>query len=214
VGPYQEVILTPTGIIGPRPVSVFDARERIAWRSQFDFSRASRNQGYCERYAQTAVEQNRQNLERRCGFSGIRWQSNFRRHFEWCMAGSNARIAPRETEARERQLAQCGRGAGAGERQEAFCRRYAQTAVEQNQQNLERKCGYTGRRWQSNFSNHFEWCMSGNNWRLFAAKEQEARAAELNRCRGAEPGPRLRFRPLLDILRRTEPAPEPPPEIR
>ncbi len=180
---YQEVILSATGIIGPRPVSGLEARQRIAWRSRFDFSGASRKQGYCERYARTAVEQNQQNLERRCGFTGIRWQSDLRRHFEWCMAGDNARVAPRETEARERQLSQCGRGAGADQRGEAFCRRYAQTAAEENQQNLEHRCGFTGIRWQSNFSNHFEWCMSGNNWRLYAGREQEARAAELKGCR-------------------------------
>jgi hypothetical protein len=137
---YEEVILTGTGIIGPRPISALEARERVAWRSKFDFSGVSPNQTYCEKYARTAVEQ--------------------------------------------------------------------------NQQNLERNCGFTGPRWHSDYAGHFEWCMADDNRRLFAEREQDARAAELNKCHGARTpqGTPIRLRP--DLLRRPEPPPKPPPEIR
>jgi|LGOV01.1.fsa_nt_gb hypothetical protein len=39
----------------------------------------------CDKYAKTAVEQNAQNLERRCGFTSPRWSSDYNAHYQWCL---------------------------------------------------------------------------------------------------------------------------------
>ncbi len=39
------------------------------------------------------------------------------------------------------------------------CKNYAATAVQQNQGNLDWKCGYSGPRWSSNYQAHYDWCM-------------------------------------------------------
>ncbi len=66
----------------------------------------------------------------------------------------------------------------------AFCEQYAERAVSQNNDNLRRKCGYTGVRWQSNFDAHFNWCMTTDP--ASAESETRIREADLKRCRPAE----------------------------
>jgi TolB-like protein len=41
----------------------------------------------------------------------------------------------------------------------AFCRNYARTAVEQDEENLRRGCGFEGGRWHSDYDMHYNWCM-------------------------------------------------------
>ena len=62
------------------------------------------------------------------------------------------------------------------------CDQYARTAVAQNEENLSRRCGYTGSRWQSNYRVHYNWC--ANTQRNFADSETRIRAEDLRRCRG------------------------------
>lgn len=75
-----------------------------------------------------------------------------------------------------------GRPGGPGGGQAAFCRDYAQQAVEANRINQRRNCGYRGARWQSNGRNHFQWCMNVN--RAAANRETRARQVQLQNCRG------------------------------
>jgi hypothetical protein len=42
----------------------------------------------CDRYALDALEGQRENLWRRCGYSGPLWAPDFQRHYEWCMTAS------------------------------------------------------------------------------------------------------------------------------
>lgn len=63
----------------------------------------------------------------------------------------------------------------------SICMQYACTAATQNQENLNRKCGYSGVAWQSDYSYHFNWCMSADPSRLEV--ETQKRQEELNRCR-------------------------------
>lgn len=60
----------------------------------------------CEWYARTALDQQRRNLERGCGFDGSSWSSDRARHLAWCKS-----TAPddwkRQAQLREQQLAKC-----------------------------------------------------------------------------------------------------------
>jgi len=60
----------------------------------------------CDIYARIAVAQNDANLQNRCGFTGGRWVSDYRYHFDWCRSQSVADTKS-ETAERQRMLDQC-----------------------------------------------------------------------------------------------------------
>ena len=142
----------------------------------------------CIAYANGAVNQQRKNLARQCGYRGSRWQLNFRRHKNWCMNVSRrARIA--EVNARSRALRRCGVGGNANQgnggqpavsRKDRFCNRYAYTAVTQNRRNINMVCRYRGSRWQDSFARHKNWCMRVS--RRSANLETLARKRALRSC--------------------------------
>ncbi len=63
---------------------------------------------FCWKYAKTAVQQQKANIDRRCGFSGARWHLDRGRHRLWCNFVSR-RTANRETRIRARMLRGCPR---------------------------------------------------------------------------------------------------------
>ncbi|MBZ0112032.1 MAG: hypothetical protein K8J08_06205 [Thermoanaerobaculia bacterium] len=58
----------------------------------------------CERYALAATGQNRENIDRECGFRGSAWSSEYNGHYDWCVWGNNRDRIEAETSARERAL--------------------------------------------------------------------------------------------------------------
>ncbi len=69
---------------------------------------------------------------------------------------------------------------GGGRGRTAFCSNYANRAVQQNQQNEAKRCGFSGGRWQSNYANHYNWCLGTDTGP--ADSEDRARVADLARC--------------------------------
>ncbi len=113
----------------------------------------------CEQYAQNAVGENQQNLANKCGFTGPRWSPDYQSHFRWCV-GARQDSVNREADARRNDLGNC-----------SFCSNYTREALVAQQKNLANRCGLTGARWDSNFQNHFRWCMQARR----DSVEQEAR---------------------------------------
>ena len=109
----------------------------------------------CNQYARRGVEQNQENLTRNCGFSGSAWHSDYNNHYDWCMLAERSAIDG-GTRYRDEELQKCGAGGDS----RTWCDQYAKTAVAQNQENQNRRCGYAGEAWQSDYNAHFEWCMS------------------------------------------------------
>ncbi len=70
---------------------------------------------------------------------------------------------------------------GSREDRAAVCDQYARTAVAQNQENMNRKCGYSDTSWQSDHSKHYGWCMTAE--RSAIDNETRKRQEDLNRCR-------------------------------
>ena len=62
----------------------------------------------------------------------------------------------------------------------AACGDYAREAVEQNETNLRRKCGFEGPRWNSNEGGHLAWCLISPDG---AEREAAARREQLQGCR-------------------------------
>ena len=75
-------------------------------------------------------------------------------------------------------------GRGSGQPQQVTnsrCDQYARTAVAQNQENIQRRCGYTGARWSDNYQGHYNWCLGVSEG--FADSETKAREDGLKKCR-------------------------------
>ena len=62
----------------------------------------------------------------------------------------------------------------------AFCEQYTRTAIGQNEDNLRRRCGFTGDRWHASTDIHFNWCMAVD--RAAANGETRFRADALAKC--------------------------------
>lgn len=62
------------------------------------------------------------------------------------------------------------------------CALYAQTAVAQNKENISKGCGFTGPRWNSDYSRHMNWCMGVSLAQ--SESENKVRTKALNNCSG------------------------------
>ncbi len=148
----------------------------------------------CRHYAKTAVTQNAQNIKRGCGFTGPEWHSDYERHKQWCLK-SPPSAAEANNRLRDEALKNRCRRHGPSRQDVKRCRRYAQTAVTQNAQNIKRGCGFTGPEWHSDYERHNQWCLksppsaaeSNNRLRDEALKNRCRRHAhtreDVDRCR-------------------------------
>lgn len=167
----------------------------------------------CVRYAQTAVDQQRQNSRNRCGLAGFEWHLNEPAHFGWCLTvGKRAR--KNGTKFRRRALNRCvgnqgnnagqnnlpnnnppnNNGAPAGQqnqqnnRREAACANYATTAVSQYRRAKQLRCGFSSRRWQANYNRHKNWCKKVTQAQSRGETRVRARQIAQCRSRGANAG--------------------------
>jgi hypothetical protein len=62
----------------------------------------------CTWYADTALKQQQQNEQRKCGFQGQEWNANRQAHLTWCATQPPDRWKA-EAQKREQQLAGCKR---------------------------------------------------------------------------------------------------------
>jgi hypothetical protein len=128
----------------------------------------------CIVYSNDAVRKATEAANLRCGFSGPAWSTNPSGHMRWCL-GTNEDSIEYEKKKRDSFLFNC-----------RFCRDYANSASQDNKENEQLRCGFSGPRWQSNIESHFRWCVTEPAHSLGPAiAERKARAAELNRCRAA-----------------------------
>lgn len=63
----------------------------------------------CAEYAHTAVEAQRANIARSCGFRGDMWSDNERNHYRWCTQQTRPSVRGRETARRDEMLLSCRR---------------------------------------------------------------------------------------------------------
>lgn len=66
-------------------------------------------QATCDWYANTALQQQKQNIDRKCGFKGESWSFDRAAHLQWCQS-----VAPdqwrRQAQFRDQELAKCAAG--------------------------------------------------------------------------------------------------------
>jgi hypothetical protein len=136
---------------------------------------------FCGDYGDTAVQQYRESVAEKCGLGGARWSADRAGHVNWCLAQGDqyqAR-ASAEQRARSQALQQCAKTNAEKKR---ACETYAKTAIKQQAKNLEKNCGLKGARWQSDYDIHYNWCVSGNNYKTAAPNETRARQQALDQC--------------------------------
>ena len=63
-------------------------------------------QANCDWYAKTALLQQQQNEQKKCGFNGPAWSSDLKAHMTWCAAQAPDQWKS-EAQKREQQLASC-----------------------------------------------------------------------------------------------------------
>ncbi|WP_437506363.1 hypothetical protein [Sorangium sp. So ce1099] len=71
------------------------------------------------------------------------------------------------------------RAARAGD--SASCARYADSAVQQQLENIRRGCGFSGPRWSTDRNGHYNWCLGVSDTEAF--NENAGRAESLRLCR-------------------------------
>ena len=62
-----------------------------------------------------------------------------------------------------------------------YCGQYASKAVQAQLRNIQYRCGFTGRRWSTDYNDHFGWCFR-TRW-VSADVEERARRRLLGSCR-------------------------------
>jgi len=62
---------------------------------------------FCRDYANRTVGQVKESERLRCGFRGARWDTNFDRHWQWCMGRKSNDLPNSEIAARSQELEDC-----------------------------------------------------------------------------------------------------------
>ncbi len=118
---------------------------------------ASSTQRLCRQYANRAIADYETSLVQSCGFSNAKWTDDFAVHFDWCMDASVEETKQRQRQ-RKRGLRQCKQDTD-NESGNMSCRQYARKALEQQQTNLDNRCGFNHKiRWRNNFNYYKNWC--------------------------------------------------------
>ena len=130
----------------------------------------------CRDYAEQSVSDSGENRRLGCGFGGARWSGDGDGHAEACRTAS-PKARARELKIRQELLGICRADAGRA----AKCREYSNLAVEHQKANIANGCGFTGPRWNSNYEEHFAFCMGVN--KSSRKIETFSRVAALLTCR-------------------------------
>ncbi len=144
--------------------------------SDFDDKRS-----VCEKFARDAVADQRRNMRLGCKFTrATRWHLNLERHIRICMDLSDRE---RRTEIRVKKdaLDKCEQKRGGGNVKDAFCRDYANVAIEQNKKNIQLRCHYTSSLWSDRFRDHYAWCLRSR--KDISNRDRRIRRDKLAECR-------------------------------
>ena len=63
-------------------------------------------QATCDWYANTALQQQKLNVDRKCGFKGLSWSFDRTAHMQWCQSVSPDQWK-RQAQLRDQELAKC-----------------------------------------------------------------------------------------------------------
>ena len=158
----------------------------------------------CNDYANSRSWQGQQAVKFKCGFKGARWSTNYKTHYDWCRGVKSEALLKNEWTASAKALNKCkakgksyqggpagpgapgpgAKGLGPAAKKQA-CNLYAHMATNHQHQNQNRRCGYKGARWSTNWQHHYGWCMKATVAKSSA--ESKARQNALKACKPKKP---------------------------
>lgn len=155
---------------------------------------------FCTAYANKALGQFETGKEANCkDLNYPVWSTDFKHHYDWCRTVSED-DANKGAEQRVDVLEACGVTSSpasgiitgvavmADLTLEPTCSTYAQSGVDQQQQNLDMSCGLVGPEWNPKFDDHYNWCMHGENV-AHAEGEKSRRQDAVDKCAAASGTP-------------------------
>jgi len=143
----------------------------------------SDKEGFCRKYALTAVDLNHKAQKFHCRglfFMPPVWSNKHQEHFDWCMKDHNDNFAVKENNKRKNQLNKC-----INKTADDYCHIYAQSAVDQFQHSQKPGCTVSGLGWSADKNAHFQWCVNtfkAGNISTIAA-ERAQRETMLSNCK-------------------------------
>ena len=138
----------------------------------------------CNAYAGSAVNQNKENKQRGCGFSGPAWSADYNGHLNWCKS-AHVKMADltREDNGRKQALQQCREKQNANynahRKKEKECLAYAKKAIKLDAE-ITQHCA-SSNAWPQQLKAHVTWCI--NNGTGNASHKNSLRVAEINQCK-------------------------------
>ncbi len=175
---------------------------------------------YCQRYARHALENFQVAQEEGCeDLKFPVWSMDSKHHYDWCRTVSEAE-AEQGGEMRVSLLRKCRSSIGEAQitgtvtavdvakiralGRENSCREYANNAVNQQQENLKKGCGFSGPEWNARLGDHYNWCMHGENLNSGITEHQKRQAA-LRGCNAGENSPLMKDNTaVLDRLQQVQ----------
>lgn len=146
------------------------------------------NEPLCRTYALTAVDLTVEAEKLQCGFQPPVWSKDHQTHFDWCMQGANATVAPSQNVQRSADLQTCAAQKAAQPAANlGVCAIYAAEATAAAVTATNYGCGYSGPRWSADYAGHFAWCAAGANPLVMVA-ETASRSGELAACIASKSG--------------------------
>lgn len=170
----------------------------------------------CNDYANGRSWQGQQAVKFKCGFKGPRWSTKYKTHYDWCRGVKNEALLKKEWTESAKALNKCqakgksyqggpaspGAPGPAPAPAKQACNLYAHMAVNHQHQNRNRRCGYKGARWSTNWQHHFGWCMKAGKAK--AHSETKARQNALKACKPKET-PKSKVRPTKPPTSKPQP---------
>lgn len=116
---------------------------------------------FCRQYAEKALKQIKQRKERTGSIPANDpvWKNDFDHHYNWCLGAPESRVN-QGSKMREDWLDSHSQGI-AGNSKEAFCRQYAEKALQQISERVERTGSVPANDpvWKDDFHHHYNWCL-------------------------------------------------------
>jgi hypothetical protein len=136
---------------------------------------------FCKSYADKAVlhAQSLRNYKCQMENNYNRWRTGYNFHYDWCL-NNPQNMATKEANGRQAWIeAKCPNAAI-----HIKCDEYAKTAVNQNNSNLNMKCGFSENdpMWNSNYFHHYNWCSGAKAPKNLIESSTRLRQEMLNKC--------------------------------
>ena len=146
-------------------------------------SRKKSRRVICADFASLAVDQQDENLFRKCGYRGSNWNDRYKSHFRGCLS-LTTRQRGIQAANRKRSLRRCEQNRRRVNRQ---CQRFAKTAEEISRSAGENNCRLPEAKWLGGYDGAYDWCRKNRNDANEGAL-REARTA-LSSCLARGGGP-------------------------